>query len=160
MRHKPVNMLLHASLVSVPCRVMRAHHGSVPDTVMPYPLTIETIAKYDAAAAGDHCCRGMRVLLMTDDKLREKYSRLLDSKYQAATVFGNVVMMLSICSWVQTSHMADEPSYCLGTHSTQQYISKPMLALICCTFRYIVFVLTSTSTQFFSTTQCMTFAVV
>jgi hypothetical protein len=59
-------------------------------------------------------CRGIRVLVMSDEKLRAQYSSLLDWRVQAAAIIGTMLCTCALGAWVQTSRIADEPSYCLG----------------------------------------------
>jgi hypothetical protein len=69
---------------------------------------------------------------MVDEKMRAKYSRLLDWRVQAAALTGATLSGCAFGAWMQTSRLAREPSYCLGSYRHKLHDAN------CCTVQLTV----------------------
>jgi hypothetical protein len=58
--------------------------------------------------------RGARVIVMSDEKLRNKYYMLLDWRVQAFAIANATLSLLAIATYIQTTEIAKKEAYCLG----------------------------------------------
>eukprot|EP00953_Heterococcus_sp_UTEX-ZZ885_P022878 12623-Heterococcus_DN1.PRE.2 len=66
----------------------------------------------------DNVCRGARVIIMSDAKLRNKYYMLLDWRVQAFAIVNATLSLLAVATYIQTTEIAQKETYCLGKDTT------------------------------------------
>ncbi len=64
-----------------------------------------------------NCCgyAGLRVIIITDESFRKKYSAVLNPRLQVVLIAVNALMLLCIATYLQTnSDYAHREGYCIG----------------------------------------------
>jgi hypothetical protein len=56
------------------------------------------------------------VIIMSDEKLRNKYFMLLDWRVQGFAMANATLSLLAVATYIQTTDIAQKETYCLGKY--------------------------------------------